>query len=53
MPRAGEAPPGELREPGAGLVAVIAAGFNPWRLVDDAWFTVDGVARNQTPAPTQ
>jgi hypothetical protein len=28
--RGGEAPPGELREPRAGLVAVPAAGFNPW-----------------------
>src|SRR5687768_4311670 len=28
--RAGEAPPGELREPRAGLMAFPAAGFSPW-----------------------
>src|SRR5688500_1293250 len=28
--RAGEAPPGELCEPWAGLMALLAAGFNPW-----------------------
>src|SRR5688500_14927459 len=27
---AGEAPPGELREPRARLIAVLAAGFSPW-----------------------
>jgi hypothetical protein len=40
--RAGEAPPGELREPRAGLMAFLAAGFSPWCLAERAMTSDDG-----------